>query len=102
MPTAASNMISSQLPLAPEPLITTGRYTVRSILANRASCAHLPEYVCLISSPARDQFVPAQPDCSGALLLVWFLSTADQASISSIALAAYLASRVRYHSSAWV
>src|SRR6266545_6514848 len=35
MPIKASVMMSSQLPLAPEPLLSTGRYTVRSRVANR-------------------------------------------------------------------
>src|SRR4029450_5292125 len=50
MPTAASIMISSQLPLAPDPLITTGRYTVRSIFAKRGSRPHLPGEVWLTRS----------------------------------------------------
>jgi hypothetical protein len=37
IPIAASVMMDSQLPFALEPLITTGRYAVRSIVAKRAS-----------------------------------------------------------------
>ena len=36
-------------------------------------------------SAARGQEEPAQPVCSGALLLVWSLIIADQASMISIA-----------------
>src|SRR6266542_2050162 len=100
MPIKASVMMSSQLPLAPEPLLSTGRYTVRSRVANRPAFGQPPGYVHLISSAARDQPAPAQPVCSGALLLVCVLRVADQASRSSIALAAYRLSRVTYQTSA--
>ena len=40
-------------------------------------------------SAARGQTDPAHPVCSGALLLVWFLIVADQASMIAIALVAY-------------
>src|SRR6266498_13825 len=100
MPISASVMISSQLPLAPEPLISTGRYTVRSIVAKRAAPGHPPGYVYRISSAARDQPVPAHPVCSGALLLLCVLIVEDQASMIWIAFAAYRASRVTYQTSA--
>src|SRR5256886_5894698 len=100
IPMAASVMMSSQLPLAPEPLMNTGRYTVRSMVANRPAFGQPPGYAYRISSAARDQPVPAQPVCSGALLLVCVLIVADQASMSWIAFLAYRSSRVRYQVSA--
>src|SRR4051794_28176169 len=102
MPIAASVMMSSQLPFEPDPLIRYGRYTVRSIVANRPAPRQPAGYVCLISSAARDQPAPDQPVCSGALLLVCWVSTADQASMSSMDFLAYRASRVMYHISASV
>jgi hypothetical protein len=47
-------------------------------------------------SAALGQEEPAQPVCRGALLSVWSLITADQASISSIALRACRSSGVMY------
>src|SRR5262245_2310410 len=73
IPMSASVMMSSQLPLAPEPLFSTGRYTVRSMVANAPAPRQPPGYVYLINSAARDQPAPAHPVWSGALLLVWVL-----------------------------
>ncbi len=53
-------------------------------------------------SAARGQVEPAQAVWSGALLLVWSVMVADQASMIWIALAAYRLSRVTYHSRASV
>lgn len=53
-------------------------------------------------SAARGQVEPAHAAWSGALLLVWSVTTADQASMMEIALAAYRASRVMYQASASV
>ena len=100
IPMSASVMMSSQLPLAPEPLLSTGRYTVRSMVANRPAFGQPAGYVYLISSAARDQPVPAHPVWSGALLLVCCLSTADQASMSWMDFRAYRSSRVMVHISA--
>src|SRR5256885_5637015 len=100
MPISASVMMSSQLPLAPEPLLSTGRYTVRSMVAKRPALGQPSGWVYLTSSAARDQPTPAQPVCSGALLFVCVVSTADHASMSWIALVAYRPSRVTYHASA--
>src|SRR5207248_4307452 len=94
-PISASVMMSSQLPFAPEPADSTGRYTVRSRVANRSAFGQPPGYVERISSAARAQPAPAQPVCSGALLFVCVFRVADQASSSSIALVAYRASRLR-------
>src|SRR5947208_12878740 len=88
IPMSASVMMSSQLPLAPEPLLNTGRYTVRSMVAKRPAFGQPAGYVYLISSAARDQPAPAHPVCSGALLLVCVFRTADHASMSWIALVA--------------
>src|SRR2546423_7985009 len=100
MPMAASVMMSSQLPLAPEPLLSTGRYTVRSMVANRSTLGQPAGYVYLISSAARDQPAADHPVWSGALLLVCCLSTADQASMSWMDFRAYRSSRVMVHISA--
>src|SRR5947209_5483588 len=100
MPISASVMMSSQLPLAPEPWTSTGRYAERSIAANRGAFGQPGGYVDLISSAAFDQPAPAQPVCNGALVLVCVLSTADQASMILIAAWAYRLSRETYHSSA--
>src|SRR4051794_3725158 len=85
MPTAASIIDSSQFPLELEPLMISGRYTVRSMVAKRPELAQEPVYVYLMISAALGQEEPAQPVCRGALLLVWSLITPDQASISSMA-----------------
>jgi len=78
-------MLLSQLPLRLEPLITTGRYTLRSIAENRAMLlADQPVKVDRMISAARGHTEPAQPVCSGALLLVCDLIVADHASISAI------------------
>jgi hypothetical protein len=58
--------------------------------------------VYLMISATLGQEEPTQPVCSGALLPVWSLMTADQASISSMAFLAYRWSRVTYQASAWV
>src|SRR2546423_15103188 len=86
MPISASVMMSSQLPLAPEPWSSTGRYALRSIAAKRGAFGHA--VVDLTSSAARDQPAPAQPVCNGALLLVCVFIVADQASMILIAAAA--------------
>ncbi len=70
MPTAASIIDSSQLPLELEPLMISGRYTLRSMVANRPELAQVPVYVYLMISAAFGQEEPAQPVCSGALELV--------------------------------
>lgn len=62
----------------------------------------MPEYVYLMISAALGQEEPAQPVWRGALLLVWSLITADQASISSMAFLACRASPVTYQARAWV
>src|SRR5436190_5169893 len=98
MPISASVMMSSQLPLAPEPCSSTGRYALRSIAAKRAALGHA--VVDLMISAARDQPAPAQPVCNGALLFVCVFSVADQTSMILMAAAAYPASRVRYQTSA--
>src|SRR5947209_2124239 len=98
MPISASVMMSSQLPLAPEPCSSIGRYAPRSIAANRAALGHA--VVDLISSAAFDQPAPAQPVCNGALLLVCVFSVADQASMILIGGSAYRLSRVTYQTSA--
>src|SRR5205814_4139188 len=98
MPISASVMMSSQLPLAPEPCSSTGRYALRSMAAKRGAFGHA--VVDFTSSAARDQPAPAQPVCNGALLLLCVCNVADQASMSRMAAAAYRASRVRYQTSA--
>jgi len=75
-------MLLSQLPLRLEPLITTGRYTLRSIAENRAMLlADQPVKVDRMISAARGHTEPAQPACSAALRLVWLVNIADQASL---------------------
>src|ERR1051325_4533158 len=101
MPTAASIMDSSQLPLLLLPLMPLFRYTLRSIVPNRPEFGQL-EYVYLMISAARGHDEPAQPVCSGALLFVWLVITADHASISAIDFCAYRASPVMYQISASV
>jgi len=56
---------------------------VRNMVANRAWFGQFP-YACLMISAARGHTEPAHAVCRGALLLVWSLMTADQASISSM------------------
>ena len=99
MPISASVMMSSQLPLAPEPCSSTGRYALRSMAANRPAFGQAGT-VDLISSAAFAQPAPAQPVCNGALLLVCVFSVADQASMILIAASAYRLSRVTYQTSA--
>src|SRR5919109_3288251 len=72
------------------------------MVANRPEFGQLPLYVYLMISAALGQEEPAQPVCRGALLLVWSLITADQASISSMAFFACRSSRVMYQARAWV
>ena len=72
------------------------------MVAKRPEFGQLPVYVYLMISAALGQEEPAQPVCSGALLLVWSLITADQASISSMAFFAYRSSRVMYQARALV
>lgn len=83
MPTDASIITSSQLPLLLLPGNNFGRYTVRSMVAKRAAPGQF-EYVDLISSAARDHDAPAQPVCSGVLLLVWSVIVDDHASIRAM------------------
>jgi len=102
MPTAASIIDSSQFPLEFEPLMISGRYTLRNMVAKRPEFAQLPVYVYLMISAALGHVEPAQPVWRGALLLVWSVITADQASMSWMAFLAYRSSRVRYQASASV
>ncbi len=85
MPIAASIIVSSQFPLELEPLMISGRYTFRSMVEKRAELVHVPVYVYLMISAALGQEAPAQPVCRGALLLVWLVIVADQASMISMA-----------------
>ncbi|GAB7039671.1 hypothetical protein JCM9533A_35210 [Catenuloplanes niger JCM 9533] len=71
------------------------------MVANRSAAGHSAPPYRMISA-ARGQTDPAQPACSGALLLPWPDSTADHASMISMALAAYRSSRVAYQASASV
>ncbi|GAA4245967.1 hypothetical protein GCM10022255_015400 [Dactylosporangium darangshiense] len=75
------------MPLLVLPLMTFGRYTVRSIVAKRDWLGQVP-YVYRMISAARGQEEPAQPVCSGALLFVCSLIVADQASMIAMALVA--------------
>src|SRR6266540_2807349 len=71
------------------------------MVANRAWFGQL-EYVYLMISAARGQTEPAQPVCSGALLLVCALMVADHASIRAIDFCAYAVLPVMYQTSASV
>ena len=102
MPTAASIIDSSQFPLLLEPLMISAGRRCAAWSRSGPSSAHVPVYVYLMISAARGQEEPAQPVCSGALLLVWSLMIADQASISSMDFFAYRSSRVMYQASALV
>ncbi len=72
------------------------------MVANRPEFGQPPVYVYLMISAALGQEEPAQPVWSGALLLVWSLTTADQASMSWMAFLAYRSSRVMYQARASV
>lgn len=52
------------------------------MVPKRAELAQVPVYVYLMISAAFGHEEPAQPVCRGALLLVWSVIVADQASIS--------------------
>src|SRR5438552_2777715 len=101
---AAKIMTASQLPLEHDPLIRYGRYCVLSMFLNAAtSVDDQPALVVVMISAARGQTEPVQPDCSGALLLMWPpVSLLDQAFMILIALLAYVWLPVKYQRSAWV
>jgi hypothetical protein len=63
-------MVSSQLPLvAARPLITSGRYTSRSMVPKRPAFGQVP-YVCRMISAAGAHEEADHAVCSGALLFV--------------------------------